>query len=148
MTMNESILGGEDLGSGFVPINSTVDEKEKDGVYDQIQRNKILSTWTKDREDIYSLKKKICNFLMWTIAGILLALGIYLILAGLNYIEVEEWTLKLIIVSVFGAILTIFHTVIKHIFPEKSDENFINFMVSVYGNRKNIDYNDIEVEQS
>ena len=56
------------------------------------------------------------------------------VLQGTKIWNLEEWTFRLIIVSVFAEIVGVFIIVVKSLFPEDSSKSMLELIKHIYGN--------------
>ena len=57
-------------------------------------------------------------------------------LQGAKIWSFEEWTFRLIIVSVFAEIVGVFIIVVKSLFPEDSSKSMLDLIKHIYGNNR------------
>ena len=94
----------------------------------------LLNIWKKEKTEELKLKKVIVSFLMRIIYAQLIFIAVMVALYGWGIWDFEEWTFRLIILSIFVETIGGFIIVVKSLFPEDSNKNMIDFMEHVYGN--------------
>ena len=100
--------------------------KSSDGVIEStVSRNnsnsdfiEILNIWKTERQLELGLKKIVCKALIALIFIEAIFIGVMVGLQGAKIWSFEEWTFRLIIVSVFAEIVGVFIIVVKSLFPE------------------------------
>lgn len=113
-------------------IESTVDRNNSNSDFIE-----ILNIWKSERESELELKKIVCYALIALIAAEAIFIGVMIGLQGAKIWNLEEWTFRLIIVSVFAEIVGVFIIVVKSLFPEDSSKSMLDLIKHIYGNRKN-----------
>ncbi|MGG7058276.1 hypothetical protein ACQPUZ_08260 [Clostridium tertium] len=96
----------------------------------------ILNIWKKERESELGLKKVVCLSLIAIICLEAIFIGIMVGLQGAGLWFFEEWTFRLIIVSVFAEIVGVFIIVVRSLFPEDSSKAMLELIKHIYGNDK------------
>lgn len=96
----------------------------------------ILNIWKSERKLELGLKKMVCKTLIWLIFGEALFIALMVILQGAQIWTLEEWTFRLIIVSVFIEIVGVFIIVVKSLFPEDSSKSMLELIKHMYGNNR------------
>lgn len=134
----------ENLENDTSPMHQTVFSVDRNSTKLKREKITILNVWKDERKKNRIDRRFVAIFLGVIIFAILIFLGTYLFLDAFNVIEVQEWTLRLVVISIFGVVAGMFTIIIKHMFPEDSDKDFFAFMTSIYA-RKNKENEDLEL---
>lgn len=123
-----------------------IDEEDNsyDGVIEStVNRNnsnsdfiEILNIWKSERESELKLKNMVCKNLIRLIFIQAIFIGVMVGLQGAKIWSFEEWTFRLIIVSVFAEIVGVFIIVVKSLFPEDSSKSMLDLIKHIYGNNR------------
>lgn len=96
----------------------------------------ILNIWKTERQLELGLKKIVCKALIALIFIEAIFIGVMVGLQGAKIWSFEEWTFRLIIVSVFAEIVGVFIIVVKSLFPEDSSKSMLDLIKLIYGNNR------------
>ncbi|WP_042393554.1 hypothetical protein [Clostridium saudiense] len=96
----------------------------------------ILNIWKTERQLELGLKKIVCKALIALIFIEAIFIGVMVGLQGAKIWSFEEWTFRLIIVSVFAEIVGVFIIVVKSLFPEDSSKSMLDLIKHIYGNNR------------
>ena len=76
----------------------------------------------------------VCKNLIKLIFAEAVLIALMVVLQGTKIWNLEEWTFRLIIVSVFAEIVGVFIIVVKSLFPEDSSKSMLELIKHIYGN--------------
>lgn len=94
----------------------------------------ILNIWKSERKLELGLKEMVCKNLIKLIFAEAVLIALMVVLQGTKIWNLEEWTFRLIIVSVFAEIVGVFIIVVKSLFPEDSSKSMLELIKHIYGN--------------
>lgn len=94
----------------------------------------ILNIWKSERKLELGLKEMVCTNLIKLIFAEAVLIALMVVLQGTKIWNLEEWTFRLIIVSVFAEIVGVFIIVVKSLFPEDSSKSMLELIKHIYGN--------------
>ena len=94
----------------------------------------ILNIWKSERKLELGLKEMVCKNLIKLIFAEAVLIALMVVLQGTKIWNLEEWTFRLIIVSVFDEIVGVFIIVVKSLFPEDSSKSMLELIKHIYGN--------------
>lgn len=96
----------------------------------------ILNIWKNERESELELKKVVCWALIFMIFLEAIFIGVMVGLQGGGIWFFQEWTFRLIIMSVFVEIVGVFLLVVRSLFPEDSSKAMLELIKHAYMNDK------------
>lgn len=135
LTFNAIVDENSNLKKLEATNNIGLDSKEKRSLKTS-EAIELLNIWKREKAEELKLKKIIVNFLKRIIYIQFFFIALMVGLYGYNIWNFEEWTFRLIIMSIFVETVGVFVIVVKSLFPEDSNKNMIEFMKYVYSNTK------------
>lgn len=141
--VNTENLSEEDNPSLYDVMIDDVDSSDDGVIESTVDRNnsnsdfiEILNIWKTERQLELGLKKIVCYALIGLIFIEAIFIGVMVGLQGAKIWTLEEWTFRLIIVSVFAEIVGVFIIVVKSLFPEDSSKSMLDLIKHIYGNNR------------
>lgn len=113
-------------------IKETITNNESDKHEDTSQFittiKMITSVWKEEREAQSKLKKNISMILIFTLVTQLVIINFIIFFIGFNYINIEQWTLRLYITGVFVEVVAVIKIILKSLFPESNNGDMIHLI--------------------
>jgi hypothetical protein len=82
----------------------------------------ILDAWSNQQTHDRNMRQRYASWLAWIMSAQLLVLNVVFVLIGTGTLKLQEWTVNLFVISVFGEIVGLTIIVVKYLFPTTSDK--------------------------